>query len=164
MKTRFGPGRPTAAQDSAQEMAAPSSHSQLWGKFAGKESWGLKLIEFCIEFLMPVVSAERYLAYSAPMRVAPANAADCLVSDPRSATPTIMRRTIGATTANSAATLPRQPAERTAQSHEYCVVALPHLMTTSFDKGGSTDGWPAAEACAGATRSPEASYSSSHDL
>jgi hypothetical protein len=58
MDTRLGPERPAVAQDSLQAMAVPSSHSQLWGKFAGKDSGGLKLIEFCIASLMPVKSTE----------------------------------------------------------------------------------------------------------
>jgi hypothetical protein len=32
------------------------SHSQLWGKLAGKVRVGVKLIELCIEFWMPTVS------------------------------------------------------------------------------------------------------------
>jgi len=58
MNTRLGPGRPTVAHDALQAIAAPSSHSQLWEKVAGKASGGLKLIEFCIASLMPVKSVE----------------------------------------------------------------------------------------------------------
>jgi hypothetical protein len=57
MKTRLGAGRPAVAQDSLQAINVPSSHSQLWGKLAGKVNAGAKVIELCIEFWMPSVSA-----------------------------------------------------------------------------------------------------------
>jgi hypothetical protein len=56
MKTRLGPGRPAAAHDSVHAIDIPSSHSQLWGKLAGKVSAGIKAMELCIEFRMPVAS------------------------------------------------------------------------------------------------------------
>lgn len=106
MDRRLGPGRPTAAHDSVHDIRVPSSHPQLCGKLAGKLSAGAKLIALCIEFRMPVVSIGRPLAYSAPMRVVPASAADLVASMPKSAIPAPINARIGATRANSAATLP----------------------------------------------------------
>src|SRR6266851_5224615 len=97
------------------------------------------------------------------MRVAPANAADCLASDPKSAIAAVTRRMIGATTANSAATLPRQPAERRAPSRGRCLTSLLRLMTTSFEEGGVVNGRFATEPSAGAIRGREAGGSVDHD-
>src|SRR5262249_49309470 len=127
-----------------QAMALPSSHSQLRGKVAGKDSGGLKFIEFCIVPLMPVKSGEWNLPYSAPMRVAPANAADCLMRDPKSAAAAIMRRMTGAITANSAATVPRQPSDHRARSWGRRPFSLLRLTAISFGEGCSVDRRPAA--------------------
>src|ERR1700730_7745042 len=90
------------------------------------------------------------------MRVAPATAADCLMRDPKSAVAAIMRRMIGAVIANSAATLPRQPVECSAQSCGRRLFLLPRLTAISFCEGCSIDGRSAAEPCAGATRGRKA--------
>ena len=109
IKTRLGPGRPRVRHDWAQAIGVPSSHSQLRGKLAGKLSAGKNRIAPCIEFWMPTVSSGRSRAYSAPMRAVAANAADLAARMPKSAVPAAIIMTIGATSANSAATLPRQP-------------------------------------------------------
>src|SRR5437867_8110156 len=93
------------------------------------------------------------------MRVAPANAADCLMTDPKSAIAPIIRRRIGAITANSAATLPPQQAEHRAHSRRRRPVSRSRLTTISLDEDGSVHRRPAAEPCAGATRGREASGS-----
>jgi hypothetical protein len=55
--TRLGLARPAVAHDSLHAIAVPSSHSQLRGKLAGKDSAGAKLIAFRIEFCIPFVSS-----------------------------------------------------------------------------------------------------------
>lgn len=106
---RFGPGRPTAAHDSVHDIAVPSLHSQLCGKLGGKLSAGVKPIALRIELWMPDVSSGYFRAYSAPIRVVAANVADRVASIPKSAIPAAIRTSIGATRANSAATLPADP-------------------------------------------------------
>src|SRR6266478_3142393 len=93
------------------------------------------------------------------MRVAPANAADCLIRDPKSAVAAIMRRIIGANIANSAATLPRQQAEHGPRSRGRRSVSRSRLTTISLDEGGSVDRRPAAEPGVGTTRGREAGAS-----
>src|SRR5437667_6504772 len=90
------------------------------------------------------------------MRVAPANAADCLMRDPKSAVAAIMRRMIGAVIANSAVTLPRQPAECRAQSRRCRPFSLLPLTAISFDESCCIDCRPPAEPCAGAIRGRKA--------
>jgi hypothetical protein len=71
MKMRLGSGRPNVAHDSVQAIDVASAHSQLNGKLAGKVSAGAKLMDLCIAFWIPGVSAGKSLAYCAPIRVAP---------------------------------------------------------------------------------------------
>src|SRR5437762_1978690 len=86
------------------------------------------------------------------------------MSDPKSAVAAIMRIMIGAITANSAATLPRQQAEYRARVCRRRRVSRTRLTTLSFDEDSSIDRRPAGEPCAGATRGGETGASVGPDL
>src|SRR5215469_9329332 len=103
---RLGLARPSVAQDSLHPIGVPSSHSQVWLKLAGNDNAGVKLIALCIELCIPPVSSGCALANSAPIRVVATSAADLAASIPKSTVPAAIRITSGATSANSAATLP----------------------------------------------------------